>query len=184
MNPLSHTQKIRAHYARCWQPPEAAVRLSGGRIHELPADFHVLRIPRGAMVAYATEGMSVPTDAEPLELHMFCRQGQPGAERIVELLTAVAHFHRTRVRLSLGHTVNFGIPWLDGAGAEFGLVSLPYLDGPSFEWLSPPGVRFLWLIPVTKAEVEFKKQHGLDALETRFEAAAFDYLDPFRRSVV
>lgn len=41
-------------------------------------------------------------------------------------------------------------------------------------------MRFLWLIPITPEEAEFKKQNGLEALEERFEAANFDYLDPSR----
>jgi len=41
-----------------------------------------------------------------------------------------------------------------------------------------------WLIPVTKAEVEYKKAFGLESLEQRFEAAQFDYTDPHRPSVV
>jgi len=45
-------------------------------------------------------------------------------------------------------------------------------------------VRFLWLVPITPAELIFKKQHGLAALEERFEAAQFDFLDPVRASVV
>ena len=44
-------------------------------------------------------------------------------------------------------------------------------------------MKFLWLIPVTRAEVERKKELGLEALEERFEEAEFDYLDPHRPSV-
>jgi len=128
--------------------------------------------------------MSTGADSEPLELHMLCRLGQVDSGRIIEVLTATAHFHRTGSHLALGDSVNFGVPWLEGSQAEFGLVSLPYLDGPSLEWLRPDGVRFLWLIPITKAEVDFKKSYGVEALEQRFESAQFDYLDPLRKSVV
>jgi len=40
------------------------------------------------------------------------------------------------------------------------------------------------LLPITTAELEFKKRHGLDALEQRFEAAGLDALDPTRASEV
>lgn len=33
-------------------------------------------------------------------------------------------------------------------------------------------------------EVEFKKRHGLEALETKLEEMQFDYLAPDRRSIV
>lgn len=45
-------------------------------------------------------------------------------------------------------------------------------------------MRFLWLIPITLAELRFKKEHGVSALEQRFEEAQFNYLDPLRDSVV
>jgi hypothetical protein len=50
--------------------------------------------------------------------------------------------------------------------------------------MEEPRVRFLWLVPITEEEVAFKKAHGLDSLEERFESHQFDYLDPYRASVV
>jgi len=105
-----------------------------------------------------------------------------------ELLTAVAHYHRTGAKLGLGHTVNFGRPWLPDSLCTFGLISLPYIDGPKLEWLPLDSAdhcaRLLWLVPITEAEVAFKKAHGVEALEERLEAAHFDYIDPQRASVV
>ena len=129
--------------------------------------------------------MSQPSDAEGLELHLLTRDedGERATFSILEALTAVAHFHRTGSALGLGHTVNFGSGLLPGATCTHGLISLPYLDGPCLERLEQPPVRFLWLIPVTLQEVEFKNRNGIDALEERFETARFDYLDPLRASV-
>jgi hypothetical protein len=45
-------------------------------------------------------------------------------------------------------------------------------------------VQFLWLIPVTIEEVNYKKKEGLEALEQKFEENSFNYLDIYRRSVV
>jgi hypothetical protein len=128
--------------------------------------------------------MSQPDDEDRIELHLLTRRSGQVLDELVELLTAVAHYHRTGRRLAVGHSVNFGRPWLPGSACTHGLISLPYLDGPELEWLAAPAVRFLWLIPVTEAEVSFKKSRGLEALEERFEATAFDYLDPRRPSVV
>ena len=127
--------------------------------------------------------MSQESDSEPIELHLFSPVESPAH---VELLTAIAHYHRTAARLGVGHTVNFGRPWLPGSRCTHGLISLPYLDGPTLELLSGNDVtvRFLWLIPITPRELEFKKERGLDALERRFEEAEFRYLDPRRESVV
>lgn len=50
--------------------------------------------------------------------------------------------------------------------------------------MSEPRVRFLWLLPITRAEREFKKARGTGALKQRFEEAQLDVLDPRRASVV
>jgi len=136
------------------------------------------------MTAYATRCMSQLEDEERLELHLLTRRDDDLAPALVELLTVTAHYHRTGSSLGLGHTVNFGRPWRPGSACTHGLISLPYLDGPRLEWLLEPRVRFLWLVPITASELLFKKQHGLEALEERFEAAQFDFLDPLRASVV
>jgi hypothetical protein len=82
------------------------------------------------MWTYATSGMSRPGDATPLELHLFSPER---SEQLVELLMAIAHYHRTGSTLGLGASVNFGRPWLSGSDCSFGLISLPYLDGPALE---------------------------------------------------
>ena len=106
----------------------------------------------------------------------------------VELLTVIAHYHCTGQTLALGQTVNFGRPWLHGSTCEYGLISLPYLDGPEIEDVCPQGGRLTakccWLIPITESERNYKRIHGLEALEFKFDESKFDYLDPYRRSVV
>jgi hypothetical protein len=126
--------------------------------------------------------MSQPEDALPLELHMFSPRASDG---ITELLVVTAHFHRTGAKLNLWDSVNFGRPWLDESNCDRGLISLPYLDGPSLETLNvgPARARFYWLIPVTSSEVDYKRQHGIEALEKKFEQNRFNYLDPRRGGV-
>ena len=128
--------------------------------------------------------MTQSDDASRLELHLF---SPVQTEDNVELLTVIAHYHRTGSMLALGHTVNFGRPWLPGSVCEYGLISLPYLDGPKLEHFytdDGSSVRFLWLLPITKAERDYKKSFGLEELERRFDAASVDYLNPNRQSVV
>jgi hypothetical protein len=45
-------------------------------------------------------------------------------------------------------------------------------------------VDFLWLLPITEAERDFKAADCLEALESRFEQARLDYRDVRHRSVV
>jgi hypothetical protein len=182
---VTYQQAIQNHYARNWSTPTDAVRWNRGPVDALPEDFRVLVIPRPpTMTAYATMCMSQPTDKERLELHLLTRTGQAHQSDLIEVLTAVAHYHRTGRALGLGHSVNFGRPWLAGSTCTHGLISLPYLDGPHLEWLAKPKVQFLWLIPITEAETNFKNKYGMEALEQKFEENQFDFLDPGRSSVV
>ncbi len=105
---------------------------------------------------------------------------------IVELLVVTAHYHRTSEPLDLWHTVKFGRPWLQGSTCSHGLVSLSYLDGPSLEDLTfqNKSIKFYWLIPISSLEVQYKVEHGIEALETAFEIASLNYIDLMRSSVV
>lgn len=186
MDSNNFVARISDHYQQCWQTSGTALRWTQGPTHELPESFSVLlfRPTTSRKVwTYATCGMSLPTDPEPLELHIFAPQR---SDQLVELLTAIAHYHRNSTFLGCGDTVNFGRPWMPGATCSYGLISLPYLDGPTLEWMRANGnsARFLWLIPITQAEVEYKKEHGLEALEEKLEEASFNYLNPTRVSVV
>ena len=180
-------QQIQSHYEKVWGSAGEVRKFSRGPVHELPREFSVLVFaPHGNrdMWTYATCCMSTLEDPKPLELHIFSRSA---CDDLIELLAVTAHFHRTGRLLDLWHTVNFGKPWEGNSQCDHGLISLPYLDGPRLENL-PVGhtitAKFYWLIPITCQEVEFKKQHGVEALEHKFEQQSFDYLNPDRRSVV
>ncbi len=183
-----YCEEIKVHYETVWANHCTEARWQHGPVAELPQDFRVLVFPATKarqMWTYATCCMSQPLDEESIELHLF---SPILSDRHVELLTVVARYHRTGNRLGLGHTVNFGRPWLPGSSCEYGLISLPYLDGPALENYQPQVahgiVRFLWLVPITKEERDYKKRYGLESLESRFEETQFDYLDPNRGSVV
>jgi len=176
---------IRTHYQKSWGDDPTELSWHKGPTEELPVGFCILRFqPRSdrAMWTYATCGMC-GDDENGLELHLF----SPVADdSVVELLTVIAHYHRTGSKLGLHHTVNFGRPWLDGSASIFGFVSLPYLDGPDLEWLKlfELNIRFLWLIPITPEELQFKKTSGAEALEEAFELNRVDYVNPFRESII
>jgi hypothetical protein len=177
---------IRRHYQTCWGRAGETGAFNRGPVSELPDDFDVVVFPPHGdrtMWTYATVGMAQPGDDAPIELHLF---SPDRSEAIVEILYAVAHYHRTGTRLGLGDSVNFSRPWLPGATCDHGLISLPYLDGPVLEVGTIGGdtVHFYWLVPITAAEKAYKVQHGLEALETRFEEGALDYVNPARPSMV
>ena len=180
-------EAVQAHYEKAWAP-SAMVHcvLDENDIRAGMEGFTVLEIPpdsKRPVWTYATCGMSMPDDKELIELHLCSPKHHRGH---AELLTAVAHYHRTGAHLGCWHTVNFGRPWLPGSLCDYGLLSLPYLDGSALEkgCIAGHAVSFLWLIPITRAEREYKLEQGIEALEQRFEQCSFNYADPARPSVV
>lgn len=181
---MNRSHAIEEHYFSNWKTRPTACTFQMGPVHDLP-ELKVLAFhprPSRPLWTYGTCGMSLPGDPTPVELHLF---SPIQADALVELLYAVTHFHRTAVRLDLGHTVNFGRPWLAGSRCSIGLVSLPYLDGPAVEEcvLESEVIRCYWLIPITPEERELKRTKGMEVLESRLETSGFDYADPERASV-
>lgn len=181
-----YLEDIEQHYVRLWGAIEERFTPEASRENEFLPGFSICAFSpnqKHDFWRYATVGMSDHRAAHPLELHLFARENNP---RMAELLTMVSHFHLSGSRLGLSHIVNFGEPWLDSSLCTWGFISLPYLDGPHFEWLNrgDHGVRFLWLIPITEAERNYLKQKGVEAFEEKLEEADFDYLDPARECVI
>lgn len=176
---------IKEHYYNHWNE-FYEFKMNSGSISKLTTDFRVLKFrpteKRNAWT-YATCGMSEDNNKQGLELFIIAPTKN---DFLIELLTAISHYHMTGNTLGPGHTVNFGYPWYIGSKCEYGLISLPYLDGPDLEWLrtNSKDVRFLWLIPITKDEVQYKKIYGIESLESLFENSSFNYMDPFRESVI
>ncbi len=180
--------KIIDHYVDNWQNQPEVKTWPSGPMEDLDDNFSVLEFSPSndrEMWTYATCGMSNFEEENPLELHLFSNKKD---ESIVELLTMIAYYHRTGSNLGLEHTVNFGRSWQDDSSCSFGLVSLPYLDGPKLENLYMPeydeNLKFLWLIPLTEDEVNYKKEYGMEALEEKLEQQQFNYLDSNRKSVL
>lgn len=178
---LNYREAVLEHYKGVWSDPKAILRFGKGPVERLPKGFRILHFghPSGAQV-YATWGMSQPGDEVRLELFMLTNNAPE--EDVLQFLTIVADFHRCDVQLGLWHTINFGQPWTAGSSCDYGYLSLPYLDGPDLEWMGD--TRFLWLIPVSKSEVDFKKREGQEALERLFEQQQFNHCDSKRRPVV
>jgi hypothetical protein len=177
------------HYREIWsgEPSYCEWADLALRKREMPEGFAVLRFPPrngGLPWKYATVCMSSPGDEEALELHMICDTPEDDCAAV---LTLAAFFHRTHARLGVGHSVDFGRPWVPRSRCSFGLLSLPYFDAPKLEWCCLGGgehVRCLWLLPITSEEAQFKREHGPDALEDRFERSNFNYANPWRPSIL
>ena len=176
---------IKEHYLLNWNEYSECI-FNKEHIHELLPSFNVLKFAptekRNSWI-YATCGMSENDEEQGLELFILAPTEN---DFLIKLLAAIAHYHASGNVLNLGHTVNFGCAWYEEYKCDHGLISLPYLYGPNLEWLKSGAmdIRFLWLIPITAEELQYKKDCGIEALEDKFEETQFNYIDPFRNSVV
>lgn len=183
-----YIEHINKHYSINWKNYPNIKTWKKGPIDELNQDFCILEFPptkEREMWTYGTCCMSLPNEEEPIELHIFSYKQD---ENLVELLTIIAHYHKNVRKLGLWHTVNFGRPWQKQSLCEYGLVSLPYLDGPTLENMYLPeydeNLKFFWLIPITEEEVNFKTKMSIESLEQKFEERNFEYANPHRESVI
>lgn len=148
--------------------------------------FHVLRFAPAddELWIYASVGAWAWSNGNRPGLEFVVATDHP-TDRAVELL-AMASFYNRDIPLGVGHSVPHGGPWLPGSKCDHLLVSLPYPWGPELEiaHVGERHVDFLWLLPITKAERNFKAKHGLEALEQRFEDAELAFWNASRDSVV
>lgn len=161
-----------------------------GPIEDRVPGFRVFRIHPaypGDWWLYVTSGCWEATQHDGHGAEFFL--AAPRDEWInLESVTVNAYYHCGPVhqRLDVGHTVPIGRPWLDDSDCDHYLVSLPYPFGPDFEvctWEGGAHARILWLLPITAAEKDFRREKGLEALEVRFDEHAIDPVDPQRASV-
>jgi len=140
--------------------------------------------PRSGHWNYVTAGCWGPANEEG-QGHELLLVAPAGDEGFVELLAMVAFYHATRF-LAVRHSVPIGRPWAPGSVCDHLLVVRPSLHGPAFEHCPLPEgrTRILWLMPVTAAELAFRREFGHESLERLFEGRGVDPADPRRLSAV
>lgn len=179
------------HYRRFWGRNRVEdVHWTPGPMAAGLPDFHIAEVrPMTAtdMWTFATVGAWRGTehDDHGLEFVAVSRSESPV---VMQKLAMVAYYHAGggADRLGAGHLMPIGEFWIEGSTLDALLLSLPYLWGPKLEHceLSDRHIQVVWVLPITSAERAFAREHGVEALEQRFEEAAIDYLDPFRESVL
>jgi hypothetical protein len=192
MSGTSLCDAVRAHAARVFpgQRLETLVWEEGGIVANL-SELAVVRVAPAAGAPaptwiHLTAGASVAPmeDGYGLEFVLTTRAPEKLATK---LLAMVANLHADdRYPLSLGQTLEVGHGWLPGASADHLLVSLPTVFDPELEWLSDRdrNIRFIWLVPITRAEAEFARKHGPLPLQEKLGAACADLAALVRPSVV
>lgn len=163
-----------------------------GPIERRIPGFRIFRIgpgPRFPGWVYVSSGCWAATageqDGHGLEFVLLAGEDD---RRHLESVTMNAYYHAgpSSQRLGLGHVVPIGRPWFKDSACDRYLISLPYPLGAEFEvcaW-DQGHARILWLLPITPAERDVWREHGLEALETLFDEAGIDFMDPGRPSVV
>jgi hypothetical protein len=157
-----------------------------GPIREQNPHFRALRIESGKseVWTYASVGAWEATEDRGQGLEFVIAMPVPDP-RAVELLAMTAYYHQGG-KLGLGEVIPIGEPWLPGSRCDRLLVSLPYPWGPELQTchVGDRHVDFLWLLPITKEERDFKVANGLDALESLFDERELRYWDPYRPSAI
>jgi hypothetical protein len=128
---------------------------------------------------YSTCGLAEKVPEKPVEVFLYT---PVAADEPVDILLSVADYHISGAKIGLNHTVNFGIPWLPGSSCEYGFLSQPYLENEAFRTFR--GIEYLWIVPITRSERDFKVENGAEELERKFEEVQLNYLDPARPAVV
>jgi hypothetical protein len=142
--------------------------------------------PRGDGWAYVTAGCWSAMEKDGLGLE-FVMTAHVRDQRFLDLMAMLAYYHCGGHQLDLEHSMPIGEPWVPGSACDHLLISLPYLHGPDLEHCPLPGgrhARVLWALPVTRAEIEYRRRHGHEALERLLDEAGIIPTDPFRASVV
>jgi Suppressor of fused protein (SUFU) len=165
-------------------------RLDRGPIANRLAEFSVAVIspgPKTSLWAYVTSGASAIEREGHRNEFLFLALRYD--DRWVELATMTAYYHAgpEAQRFGVGHTVPQGEPVVEGSSCETLLFSLPYPLGPEFErceFSDGTHLQILWVLPITAREKTYKSEHGLEALEKKFEQNHLEYWDLTRQSVV
>lgn len=162
-----------------------------GPIKKSISDFFVLRLePRVASECWIYCSIGAwKVDGEKTEREEFFILAPNANAAHIETLTMLANFHASEFGpVNVGKIIDIGRAWVDGSTCDHALVSLPYIQGPGFEFAnipeSPIRIRFLWLLPITREEAAFAKKSGVEKLESIFEDKGIDAADFNRLSVV
>ena len=173
------------HYQTAWGNISHSLVWSKGPQKDLPKEFRVLSFSKDSTTSVlATCGLSFGSAENKIELFLYCPENILEENRLCEILTVTAHYHLTGGNLGVGHSVNWGEPIINGSLCNWGYLSWPYLEGESFGDVQLSSTKILWLVPITKQELEYKKKNGVDALEIVFEEQGLNYISFFRQSMV
>ncbi len=139
--------------------------------------------PQSELWTYVSRGASSRGFNAKRRLEFVIQAEEPDP-RLVELVGMSCQYHHAE-GLAVGFTFPVGEPVLPESQLDHILVSIPYQFDEEFEDCGEGDdlVQYVWLLPITREEREFKVKEGLEALEQLFEDAEVPYWDAWRDSV-
>jgi len=181
MDPILDQPGFVAHLRGYFGPTYMVTQSSPGP--ELAARAPLARVlkaataEKGDPVQYFTYGLNALPASEGAALEYVLVAPTTDAT-YVTTLEKLIHFCVDKNQLfEPGDTILLGRPWSDGARMDRFLVSLPHAHGPKLEVFTGKAGRkghILWLQPIHESEHAFLDEHGMAALENRFEHAGID----------
>jgi hypothetical protein len=156
-----------------------------GPINNVIPDFAVVRFspgPKSNLWVYCSVGAS-NIENEESGLHEFILISPFETDRMVQMLAMVTYYHALN-GLQYTDTVPIGEPWLEKSNCDTWLVSLPYPFDQTIEIIPANHARVAWLLPISTAEREHIAEHGLEALEQKFDEVELKYWETDRSSVI
>lgn len=180
-------------YARLLGHSTGLSRGTMADVHAIPPGFHGRDFHTLVTSGLSDRAMAVPEDLGAaharIELILYVDEVRPEFVRLLTTCAGLAFEPGTW--LGQGHTIPNGRPPVPlFAGTSLcGLLLMPtVLEPDAFldDHLTIEGdpVNFLWLVPLTEAELELKVEQGLPALLQRFDEGGLGHvLDPQRPSL-
>ena len=187
-DPTSRQQAAETHVRAFFEGHEVSKHVfKRGPMPTMAPKFRVLEVspgPRFGLWTYFSNGACDLSRGECGCLEFFIATTS-SALPMLEIITMIAHYHHTRT-LGLHHTVPIGHPWIFGSACDHLLISKPYPFGPELEICETDEshIHFMWLLPITKAERDFKISEGIEALETQFDEQEIRYWESARPCVL
>lgn len=178
----SYSDRLLDHYEYFFDIDYTGIKLDLDILNELDEEFCILKFPPTAqreVWVYATLCMSNDDDTAPIELYIYSTTEN---DTLIEILTNIAHYHKTQSNLEETHVIEFSQPWYEGSNCNYGLICPPYIEGPEFEECG--NISCYWLLPITKQEADYRVEYGMDELEDKFSSDDFDFLDYNRNSMI
>lgn len=193
MSFLLDDNKVLEHYIRRWGKPITIHTFDSAEVSPSirPLYIAVFSLPGDGLAMYASIGMSRAgmLDSETNTIHyaeifMGVYEHFESLPKIMAMLATYPHNEKTFVAPE--HTIPLGMPIVQNSSLTSVLFAIAYFDPPWFRGLDVDGkhIQFLWVIPLTEREREFKTKTGWNALGQMFENEQVVIGDVFRESAI